>query len=431
MDTLRIQSNSVLLFYSIFSFFVTSVVAVVLSFVLVRNMEEGIINAHSDFYKSFVEAIPGNYSEILSEFHIDADQKDRHDEEGDHSGYGIWDHFETDLLQTPSVKQFRVFDHDLHEKWSYSSYDANAADNMSSMARSVDSHAAGFHIMERDPVYTIHYYFPIVYEGESIGLVEITDADGNLKELLDSTRITIIRIITIGGLVLYASLFALFFRSYRNQKLTLTRLDKSQSLTIHTMSLLAELRDNNTGSHIIRTSRYCREIAIALRKDKAYSRYVSLRYIEDMERSAPLHDIGKVGIPDSILNKAGRLTDEEFEEVKKHPRYGADVLQEAVKSLDFQSFFEIGYQIVLHHHENWDGSGYPSGLKGDEIPLSARIMALADVYDALRTERPYKEPFTHDNAMAIILEESGSKFDPRLVKVFQDLSEEMKSISES
>lgn len=434
MNTLKIQSISVLLIYSIFSFFVTSVVAFVLSYILIANMEEKIINAHSDYYQSFVEAIPHNYSEILSEFHLieadDSHEEEDHHEAGDHEGEDVWEHFETDLLQTPSVKQFRIFDHDLKELWRFSSVKSEYFQVMETMVHSVDRHTISFHVMETDPVYVIHYYFPIVFDGKSIGVVEITDADSNLKALLDSSIELIVRTLILGGLVLYLSLFALFYRAYRNQKLTLSRLDKSQSLTIHTMSLLAELRDNNTGSHIIRTSRYCKAIAEALRRDSEYSKYISYRYIEDMERSAPLHDIGKVGIPDNILNKRGKLTVEEFDIVKKHPQYGADVLQNAVKSLDFQSFFEIGYQIVLHHHENWDGSGYPAGLKGEDIPLSARIMALADVYDALRTKRPYKEPFSHEKALEIIKSESGRKFDPRLVIVFLSLSSELQSISE-
>lgn len=421
-----------MLFYSFFTAIVTIVIAAFLSFILIGSMEENIINAHSDFYKSFVEAIPFNYSEILSELGIQKDSDHESDDHGEEEHVDVWDHFKTDLLQTPSIMQFRIFDKGLNEKWSYVSGEReDPLPLYPSMAKMASMEEVSFHIMMRKPFYVIHYYFPIIYEGESIGLIEISDADAGMKDLLVSSRVMIINTIALGGVSLYLILFALFFQSYRKQKRAIDRLDKSQSLTIHTMSLLAELRDANTGSHIIRTSRYCKAIAVALGKEKKYGKYINRHYIEDMERSAPLHDIGKVGIPDRILNKPGKLSDEEFLMVQKHPEFGAEVLETAVKSLDFQSYFEIGYQIVLHHHENWDGSGYPNGLEGESIPLSARIMAIADVYDALRTERPYKEAFPHEKAIKIISEDSGKKFDPRLVELFIGISEEIRMISES
>lgn len=423
MNTLRSQSVRILFSYSIISFMVTLIVAFILSLVLIRNMEEKLINSHADFFRSFIQAIPHNYSEILKDFDIHSKEENHHHEED------VWEHFKTDLLQTPSIIQFRIYDVHLNMKWTY--FKEENVEEGQPILNSQNLQSEAFFIAAREPEYIIHYYFPITHEGKELGLVEIVDIDDGLKELLDSTRIIIIRTIVLGGISLYTLLFGLFYRSFRNQKAISTRLDKSQSLTIHTMSLLAELRDDNTGKHIVRTSLYCRVIATALHKDKTYSKYISQKYIEDMERSAPLHDIGKVGIPDSILNKPGKLTDQEFEIVKKHPQLGADVLENAVNSLDFQSFFEIGYQIVLHHHENWDGTGYPSGLKGSAIPLSARIMTLADVYDALRTERPYKDAFTHEKAMKIIIGDAGKKFDPHLVEVLEGISGEFENISKS
>ena len=136
-----------------------------------------------------------------------------------------------------------------------------------------------------------------------------------------------------------------------------------------------------------------------------------------------------MGIPDNILLKPGKLTDDEYEIMKQHTLLGARVLIEEEKELEFNSFLKIGIQIARYHHENWDGTGYPDKLKGDEIPLSARIMALVDVYDALRSKRPYKEPFSHEKAVEIIKEDSGRKFDPNIVDVFLELEKEFRLIS--
>jgi len=437
---LKKKASNILFHYSLYSFLLTLSITTFLSFILIRNMETGIINTHSDLYTSFVEAIPMNYTEILFELTETGTQTGHKPESGvDHHDDGhkaeepdssIWSHFQTDLMQIPTVQMMKIFDTELQEKWSYQNEIKPPADFFPSMLSPENSRLESFHIMMRKPYYVIHYYIPIEYGDDYIGVVEITDVDRNLSELLNSSRAMISVILGLGGLVLYLTLFIVFYRSYRDQRTAIRHLDKSQSLTIHTMSLLAELRDNNTGSHITRTSRYCAALARALKHDKDYARYIDEDYIQDIERSAPLHDIGKVGIPDSILNKPEKLTEEEFEIMKKHPLYGAEILKTAIDSLDFRSYFEIGYQLVLHHHENWDGSGYPSGLKGEAIPLSARIMAVADVYDALRTRRPYKEPCSHQQTLDFIIENSGKKFDPRIIEAFLGISGEIEKISQ-
>ncbi len=223
---------------------------------------------------------------------------------------------------------------------------------------------------------------------------------------------------------------ALFFvRIIMKLRNTIIRQNKSQEVTILSMSLLAELKDQETGNHINRTKKYCRLLAEELKSHREYSEYLTDSYIADLERSAPLHDIGKVGIPDSILLKPGKLTEEEFEVIKTHPVMGARVLQSAMDQLDVTSFLTIGVQLVRHHHEKWDGSGYPDGLAGKHIPLSARIMAIADVYDALRTKRPYKEAFTHEESLQIIKKGSGYHFQPLLVDAFLKREEEFRKIS--
>ncbi len=153
-------------------------------------------------------------------------------------------------------------------------------------------------------------------------------------------------------------------------------------------------------------------------------------YAETIIKSAKLHDIGKVAIPDAILFKPGKLTAEEFDIIKKHTVYGAFILDTAINELGDTSFFlNVAREIIIGHHEKWNGSGYPSGLWGNNIPLSARIMAIADVYDALISERPYKKPFSHDKAKGIIVNDAGTHFDPTLVELSMDVMESFKDIT--
>ena len=196
------------------------------------------------------------------------------------------------------------------------------------------------------------------------------------------------------------------------------QLHQTEDVTIFTLAYLAEIRDQETGKHLERTSQYVGALARELSYMPKYNSYLTERYIFDIVKSAPLHDIGKVGIPDSILKKNGKLTTEEFEIIKQHCEFGANILKTAEKKLGFESFLRIAIQLVMSHHERWDGQGYPQGLKGDKIPLSARIMALADVYDALRSKRCYKEAFPHEQSYAIIVKERGKQFDPDIVDAF-------------
>ncbi|WP_421186857.1 HD domain-containing phosphohydrolase [Aeromonas enteropelogenes] len=199
----------------------------------------------------------------------------------------------------------------------------------------------------------------------------------------------------------------------RHDELHLTR-----DVAILGLASLAETRDNETGAHIIRTQHYVKVLAEYL------SRHERARYplddatIDLLFKSAPLHDVGKVGIPDAILLKPGKLTDEEFAIMKRHPQIGADALASAEAQLGSNSFLHLAREIALTHHEKWDGSGYPSGLVGEAIPLSGRLMAVADVYDALISKRVYKPAFSHEEAKAIIVRGRGSHFDPAIVDAF-------------
>lgn len=192
----------------------------------------------------------------------------------------------------------------------------------------------------------------------------------------------------------------------------------TQQVTVFSLAKLAESRDNETGDHLERMRSYARELTEEIVQ---LSQYQSLRdngYVQEIYKSTPLHDIGKVGIPDQILLKPGKLTEREFEIMKEHSRIGGDTLKAADIEAGRDSFLAMGRDIAYHHHEKWNGAGYPFGLAGEAIPLCARIAALADVYDALSSRRPYKEPFDHEKSRAIILEGRGSHFDPDVVDAF-------------
>ena len=195
----------------------------------------------------------------------------------------------------------------------------------------------------------------------------------------------------------------------------------TQDLTILSLASLAETRDNETGGHIRRTQNYIRVLAEALSTHPGYITVLDEFSMEMIFKSAPLHDVGKVGVPDNILMKPGKLTDEEFAEMKKHTSLGRDAILNAEKGFGDEtapSFLNYAREIAFTHHEKWDGSGYPQGLAGDEIPLAGRLMAVADVYDALISRRVYKPPFTHNRARDIILEGRGTHFDPDVVDAF-------------
>lgn len=195
--------------------------------------------------------------------------------------------------------------------------------------------------------------------------------------------------------------------------------------TILALSSLAETRDNETGNHIRRTQRYIRILAAALQGNPRFSDFLSDENIELLHKLAPLHDVGKVGIPDRILHKPGKLTAEEFEIMKTHTILGGNAIAAAESEVNIQShFLRIARQIAVGHHEKWDGSGYPFGLSGDDIPIPARLMALADVYDALTCDRVYKSAMGHDEVEQIIVEGRGKHFDPDVVDAFLAIKEE-------
>lgn len=204
-----------------------------------------------------------------------------------------------------------------------------------------------------------------------------------------------------------------------------------QDVTILAMASLAETRDSDTGNHIRRTQFYVLELAQRLKDHPRFSAFLTPETIDILFKTAPLHDIGKVGIPDRILLKPGRFEPEEFEIMKTHTTLGRDAIEHAERSLGMEvEFLKMAKEIAYSHQEKWDGSGYPEALSGDEIPISARLMAVADVYDALISRRVYKAGMPHEKAVVIINEGSGTHFDPDVVDAFNDSVEAFREIAQ-
>ena len=203
-----------------------------------------------------------------------------------------------------------------------------------------------------------------------------------------------------------------------------------QDVTILAMASLAETRDSDTGNHIRRTQHYVRAMAKKLQLHPRFGYFLTDQTIDLLYKSAPLHDIGKVGIPDRILLKPGRFTPDEFEIMKTHTTLGRDAIVAAERQLGMEvDFLHHAKDIAYYHQEKWDGSGYPEGLSGDAIPISARLMAVADVYDALISRRVYKDGIPHEKAVSIIREGRGSHFDPDMVDAFLELEEDFRAIA--
>ncbi|MGD9119417.1 MAG: HD domain-containing phosphohydrolase, partial [Desulfobacterales bacterium] len=206
------------------------------------------------------------------------------------------------------------------------------------------------------------------------------------------------------------------------------KVHEARSATILGLAKLAEYRDEGTGTHLERIREYARLIAVQLAKHSKFADRIDQQYIDDIYQSSILHDIGKVGTPDALLLKPGELTEEEFDIIKRHTLMGGNALKAIESQIEGKSFLAMGKEIAYNHHEKWDGSGYPRGLKGEEIPLSARIIAVADVYDALTTKRFYKEAYSHDKAKSMIVRLKGQHFDPEIVKAFVAIEAEFNRV---
>ena len=191
---------------------------------------------------------------------------------------------------------------------------------------------------------------------------------------------------------------------------------------------LVENKDDNTGGHIRRSSAYACLIAEKLRKDERYKNLITKDYLNNLEQAAPMHDVGKVGIPDAILQKPGKLTDEEYEKMKEHPTIGGKIIKDTFGHLYNDQYENMAFQVAMYHHEKWNGKGYPTGISGTDIPLCARIMAVADVFDAVSAKRCYRDAMPLEKCYDIIMEGRGKDFDPDIVDVFMNNKDKIEEI---
>jgi putative two-component system response regulator len=218
-----------------------------------------------------------------------------------------------------------------------------------------------------------------------------------------------------------------FLEAEVDRRMQQTRL--TEEVSIHALARLAETRDPDTGYHLLRTQAYVRTLAKCLQRHPRFSHFLTDKVVDELAKSAPLHDIGKVGIPDAILRKPGKLSPQEFDIMKTHTRLGSDAIEQAEKDIKNRvEYLKIAKEIAHYHHEHWDGTGYPEGLSGNQIPIAARLMALADVFDALTSCRVYKVAITPAIARDTIIAEKGKQFDPDVVDAFITVFDEFAAI---
>ena len=208
----------------------------------------------------------------------------------------------------------------------------------------------------------------------------------------------------------------------------LQELSKFHNETVISFAGLVESRDNSTGGHIKRTSRYVKLLAEELRKRGYYRDILTKDYIDNLIKAAPMHDIGKIAVSDAILQKPGKLTDEEYAEMKQHASKGGDIIREVFRNLGDEDYRKMAFDVARYHHEKWNGKGYPEGLQRKDIPLCARIMAVADVFDAISEKRCYRDAMPMDKCFEIIGQGSGQDFDPIVAETFIDIREKVEEV---
>ncbi len=422
--------NNVLLQYSAVTLVLTLLVTISTGAYMGHKSKQYLIETHLDLYPNFVQHFTES-EDSVTYFLDNSNQKSIPRELNSHLQL---------LLEIESVFRIKLWNRNDTVIWSDRKEligntfpEENIIEQLSDkqlIYEFTEPHAQE-HKFEQDIELFLEVYIPVIYMGEVIGAVELYENDKKLnQEIRNLVRVNYI-IIGTSGALLYLLLFSIFAAAYRRQKQAGEQMRKTEQVTIYALAYQAGLRDEETGHHLKRTAEYVRILAQELAKDRLYSRYMKGSYIDDLIRSAPLHDIGKVGIEDSILRKPGKLTAQEYARIKEHCELGARILEQALEELAFRSFLDIALHLVRFHHERWDGRGYPKGLQGEDIPISARIMALADVYDALRSKRSYKPAYSHEKAVEIIKSERGTQFDPKVVDAFLKREFEFRSISES
>lgn len=250
-----------------------------------------------------------------------------------------------------------------------------------------------------------------------------------LTYLLALVIVTAIQLVFPETLITSIAVTIFILGAYVNQENpALRELSRFHTEAVMSFANLIENRDNNTGGHIKRTSRYVELIANELRERGHYNDILTKDYITNLLKAAPMHDIGKVSVPDAVLLKPGRLTDEEFVIMRKHAADGGDIIRETFRNLGDEEFRKMAFEVARYHHEKWNGKGYPDGLKRKDIPLCARIMAVADVFDAVSEKRCYRDAMPLDKCFGIIEQGSGQDFDPLIAEIFLDIRDKVEAV---
>ena len=278
-------------------------------------------------------------------------------------------------------------------------------------------------------VILLYFILVFVFTVRRIKYLEVRKRINVMSFLFISLLILISQIIfpeiLISSLVPAFSLIALYINI---EDPVLRRMKNYNSEIVTSFATLVESRDSSTGSHVKRTKSYVKIILDEIKTNNLYSSIMTKDFEDKMMNAAPMHDIGKISIPDTILQKPGKLTDEEYSVMKKHSVLGGEIIQEIFKDMDDKEFLNIAYDVTRYHHEKWNGNGYPEGLVGKEIPFSARIMAIADVFDAISAKRCYRDAMPLDKCFAIIKEGKGVDFDPVLTDLFLNAREKVEKV---
>ena len=278
-------------------------------------------------------------------------------------------------------------------------------------------------------VILLYFILIFVFTVRRIKYLEVRKRINVMSFLLISLLILISQVIfpeiLISSLVPAFSLIALYINI---EDPVLRRMKNYNSEIVTSFATLVESRDSSTGSHVKRTKSYVKILLDEIKTNNLYSSIMTKDFEDKMMNAAPMHDIGKISIPDTILQKPGKLTDEEYSVMKKHSVLGGEIIQEIFKDMDDKEFLNIAYDVTRYHHEKWNGNGYPEGLVGKEIPFSARIMAIADVFDAISAKRCYRDAMPLDKCFAIIKEGKGVDFDPVLTDLFLNAKEKVEKV---
>lgn len=421
--------KNIIVQFTFFTFFVVFTISISLAVILSRSLTNQALAQHIDIYPKLVTSMVNIQPEILSFFQ----------EEPPAAGNSVTAVKSFNgLLTFGTVFRVKVWRLDNSIAWSNDTeiIGKRFADNDDlAVAKGGQVHYEialphkSEHASEQEAARILEIYVPVKDGDRTLGVIELYEEATELFWRIERNNSIIWVLVLSAGIAIYLLLFLVFLNAHRRQRLSDERLSRTQEVIIASLAYQAEIRDMETGRHLERTSAYVRLLAEVLQRQPPFRTYLSDEYVDDLIKSSPLHDIGKVGIPDAILCKPGKLTPDEFAIMKKHCEYGGAILKMAEDKLAFRSFLTIAGQIALHHHERWDGTGYPHGLHGEQIPLSARIMALADVYDALRSERCYKKAFDHQQSRGIIVENQGTQFDPALVAAFLAQEQRFEQIS--